>query len=935
VDTVGMTDPAHPRARLDRGVCVGRYVIVRWIGEGGMGVVYEAYDPELERAVALKFLHTSGDPGSSTATGRRDRLFREAKALARLSHPHVLAIYDVGTFGDDVFLATEFVEGPMLATWLKEKKRSRAEVLGALLDAGEGLAAAHRAGLVHRDFKPANVIVGTDGRVRVLDFGLARAEPLAAPSSERSRELTSAPLALERTSASLRELRESPSRSSTPSLSTGLLDLTITQFGEILGTPRFMAPEQHLGLPADARSDQFSFCVSLYDALYGEFPFDGRGDEYAANVTRGHMRNAPAGSDVPSWLRLLLLKGLSLSASERFTSMDELLAALRKDPRVARNRWLAIASSATLLVCAGLALHRAPAALEPPCRGAERKLAGIWDGDRKQAVHAAFTAAGSANAEDAFQRTEAALDDYAHGWVRMHTDACEATQVRGEQSAEILDLRVECLGERLEELRAQVDVFAHANASTVDKSVQAARALARIQACADTTALRAPIRPPSDEPTRARVEALRSVIAKAKAEQRAGNYANAFTLATASADESVALGYRPVEAEALYLLADVQDDQGDYSISERTFRRSFAAALAGRHEAQAARSLSALVVEVGLRQARFAEAHDWAALAEAETEHSSDPFIKGELARDEGRLLVREDRFEEARVEIEKCLSIWEPALGPDDYAIAGPVTDLGNVFLLEGRSEEARAEYSRSIAILEKVLGPDSPSLSPNLNNLGELAIGRGDYDLAAQSLERARALWQKALGPDHPKVALALYNLSITRLELGDAAGSLAMSERALTIWRKALAPDHPDVAMGMHGVAEGLRAKGDFAGALAQEEGALAIREKVYGANGDEVAESLVSIGETRVAEGHAIATAVAPLSRAVGILEKKTGKGLDLAKARFGLARALATSDAGRSRMLASQAKDAYVSAATPLGAKRAEEISAWLARASHT
>ena len=445
----------------------------------------------------------------------------------------MLAIYDVGTFGDDEFLATEFVEGPMLPAWLKEKKRSRAHVLGALLDAGEGLAAAHRAGLVHRDFKPANVIVGTDGRVRVLDFGLARAEPLAAPSSERSRELASATPALER--ASVRELHQSPSRSSTPSLSTGLLDLTITQFGEILGTPRFMAPEQHIGLPADMRSDQFSFCVSLYDALYGEFPFDGRGDEYAANVTRGRMRSAPAGSDVPSWLRVLLLKGLSVTASERFGSMDELLAALRKDPRAVRNRWLAIAAGATLLVGAGLALHRAPPAVEPPCRGAERNLAGVWDGDRKQAVHAAFVATGNASAEDTFHRTEAALDDYARGWVLMHTDACEATQVRGDQSAEILDLRVECLGERLEELHAQVDVFAHADASTVDKSVKAARALARIQACADTTALRAPIRPPSDEPTRARVEALRGVLAKAKAEQRAGDYESALALATTSA----------------------------------------------------------------------------------------------------------------------------------------------------------------------------------------------------------------------------------------------------------------------------------------------------------------------------------------------------------------------------------------------------------------
>jgi serine/threonine protein kinase/tetratricopeptide (TPR) repeat protein len=939
--------PRPARPLLERGVLVGRYVILGWLGSGGMGVVYKAYDPELERAVALKLLHASGAPdalSASSASSRRDRLFREAKALARLSHPHVLAIFDVGTFEADVFLATEFVEGPTLADWLKEgpAPRTRAEIVSALIDAGEGLAAAHRAGLVHRDFKPANVIVGKDGRVRVLDFGLARAEAIDAappPTPMRSSvgDRAAAPVAHPSGSASVSATRTAPlapaGASSMTTPSAGLLDLTITQHGQIIGTPRFIAPEQHVGHVADARSDQFSFCVSLYDALYGEFPFEGRGEEYARNVLHGRVRNPPAGSDVPRWLRLILLRGLSEEPADRFASMDELLTALRNDPGIARRRWLAIGAGAAVVLSAGLALRLARPNAETPCRGAERKLAGVWDDARKGAMHAAFAATGEANAEDAFARTRTALDDYARGWVAMHTDACEATRVRGEQSEEMLDLRVECLRERLEDLRAQVDVFAHAEAATVEKAIPAARALPRLQACADAAALRAPIRPPADEGARTHVEAIRSALARAKAEQRAGNYNGALTIATKSADEASALAYRPVEAEALYVLGDVQDDLGDYPLSEATLRRAFAAALAGRHEAQAARALTALVAGVGLRQARFTEAHGWATFAEAEMEHLSDPFVRGELARNEGRLYVREEKYGDARQAIEKCLSIWEPTLGQDDYAVAGPRTDLGNVFFLQGDLDAAGKEYARSLAVLERTLGPDSPSLAPNLNNLGEIALDRGEYDAAAQSLERARKLWETAFGPEHPKVSLALYNLARTRLEQGDPEAALAMFERALAIWKKALPAEHPDVALGMHGVAEGLRAKRDYAGALASEEASLAMREKIYGPSGYALAESLVSIGETRLAEGLAT-TAEAPLARALKILEERRTSAVELAQARFDLARAVVTSDPNRSRALASDARDLYARTPGPLAVKRGGEIEAWLARNGH-
>ena len=732
-DTVSLGDAPGPRSRLDRGVCVGRYVIIDWLGEGGMGVVYKAYDPELERAVALKLLHTAGAPHSSSASGHRERLLREAKALARLSHPNVLAIFDVGTFGDDVFLATEFVEGPTLAAWLRERgPRGKKRCRCCWMRAKGSPPRTARGWCTATSSPPTSSSRRTAGLASSISVSRARsnrsvrrargAEPLSRLQPSLEDTTHPATPAGEGPVVTARESSEPPA-SSTTSRSAGLLDQTITQFGQVLGTPRFMAPEQHLGRMADARSDQFSFCVTLYEALYGEIPFEGRGDEYAINVTQGRVRSPPAGSDVPRWLRLTVLRGLSVVASDRFASMDELLTVLRADPMAARKRWLAIAGSAVILLGAGLALRHSRPPAEPPCRGAERKLDGVWDDARKQAVHSSFAATGSPGAEDAFRRTQAALDDYARSWVAMHTDACMATQVRKEQSPELLDLRVECLGERLEELRAQVNVFAHADASIVESALPAARGLPRLRACADIAALRAPVRPPSDEASRVRAEELRTELARAKAQQRSGNYATALTLAEKATTLATALGYRPVEAEALFVLGDVQDDRGDYPASERTLRASFAAALAGHHEAQAALTLTALVAGVGLRQARFAEAHDWAKLAEAETERSSDPVLKGELAKTEGRVFVREGKYEDGRVAIERCLSLWEPALGEDDPSVAGALTDLGNIYFEQGDFAAAGAKYSRSLTILEKYLGPDSPFLAPNLNNLGEIS--------------------------------------------------------------------------------------------------------------------------------------------------------------------------------------------------------------------
>ncbi len=310
---------AGPEAPAPGGEPAGRYEILEPIGAGGMGVVYAARDQKLRRTVALKTLQPGGT-GEATEARMRERLLREARAMARLSHPNVLAVYDVGELDGQVFLAMELVEGRTLTAWLREERRSWREVLGVFLDAARGLAAAHAAGLIHRDFKPDNVLVGADGRVRVTDFGLASV--LAPVPGDR-----------------VGDGDFQPTRS-----------VTVTA---LAGSPAYMAPEQLRGEPVDARADVFGYCVALYEALHGERPF--RGDSLAeleGAIRRGEVHRPWRGSGVPSWLRRALLRGLRHEPEERFQSMDALLAALERGRRSARWRTVGAAALVALAVVA-------------------------------------------------------------------------------------------------------------------------------------------------------------------------------------------------------------------------------------------------------------------------------------------------------------------------------------------------------------------------------------------------------------------------------------------------------------------------------------------------------------------------------------------------------------------------------------------------------
>ncbi|MEM9492228.1 MAG: serine/threonine-protein kinase, partial [Myxococcota bacterium] len=425
-------------AGYSRGDTVGRYLIIGLLGQGSMGTVYTAYDPELDRKVALKLLRTRrGRSGRQVRA--RERLEREARALAKLSHPNVVQVYDAGVqqrpgaAGDDeaqsddghfdVFLAMEFVEGVSLQVWQQTPPQPHwREILRVYIAACRGLSAAHRAGVVHRDIKPSNILIGDDGRVRVADFGLAAARDRD-PSTETLEEMSA---------SELDELMLESSRGSSLSNLEARLSERLTQTGALMGTPAYMAPEQHLGSTVGPAADQYGICVSLYRALYGVRPF-GRGDVADLRQAKllGAIADPPADSEVPSWIAAVLRRGMASWPDDRYGSMDELIAALEDDPQVrrrARLRRVGLAGAAVLIT--GLAvfgwLRGGPAQAVDPCAEIAELMSGLWDDSARQRTRTAFRATGLYYAEDTAERVIERLDPYATTWLTTREAQCRA-----------------------------------------------------------------------------------------------------------------------------------------------------------------------------------------------------------------------------------------------------------------------------------------------------------------------------------------------------------------------------------------------------------------------------------------------------------------------------------------------------------------------------
>jgi hypothetical protein len=764
--------PAKPRA-VAAGTAVGRYVLLELVGSGGMGDVYAAYDPKLGRRVALKLM--SERVASPMAVAR---FTREAQAVARLSHPNVVAIYDTGEFADRVYLAMEFVDGETLADWLLARPHSWREIRDVFMAAGAGLAAAHETGVVHRDFKPQNVMVGRDGSVRVMDFGLAAdisevtTEDAAIGAGEPGLELTTHTLALTRT-------------------------------GMLIGTPLYMAPEQFLRRKASARSDQFSFCVALYEALYGERPFPSESLATLVDaVTAGRVREPPRKARVPAFLRRILLRGLAVDPEMRHRSMTELLKELRNDPqRKRRNVALGVALAA-LVLGAGIGARRAATRGERLCRGATDRLAGVWElgarGPRHDRIRDAFLTTRSSFAEETWQRVSTLLDDYGRRWAGMYTDACEATHVRGDQSGEVLDLRMSCLDASRDAMRGVGDVLMRADPSVLVKAVDAIHALPSLERCADVPALRAVVPPPTDRAQRAQIDAVGKRLADLKALIGTGQW----SLARAQADPLVTaarrIDYQPLLAEVLAARAWLEVESGDSRVSCDTLEDALWIALAARRDDIATESASQLVAMWGYRLGRQEESLRWQRVATALLQRLG-PGHERTAAwfyQDRAVARLRHGDYRAALVDSQMALALKQKVLPPDAPDVAGSLMTIAEVDNDLGDHQAALVAADEALDDCRKAFGPSSPQLAQPLDLRGESLEALGRHSEAERDLRQAADRWSGWLGADHVWVAYALTALGKALLSEKRPAEATSTLERALRI-REQADPNQDEIA------------------------------------------------------------------------------------------------------------------------------------------
>ena len=756
---------------LGRGTALDRYVVLAPLGEGGMGMVYAAYDSVLDRKVALKLLPPGDAEAGADVTSGRARLLREAQAMARLSHPHVVAIYDVHQHGAQVFMAMELVEGHTLLQWQQERPRGWKESLTTFLAAGRGLAAAHDAGLVHRDFKPTNVLVGKDGRVRVTDFGLARPQA-AGPESD-----------------------DGPApRDTGPIKPHSLLELELTQRGAVMGTPAYMAPEQFRGATADARSDQFSFAVSLWEALHGERPFEG-GSASARrdNVLAGRVRPPPPYSKVPPWVTRALLRALNPQPDARYPSLDALLSVLERDPAQVLRRRLSLAALLVLVLGSGamawMTWHQRQLQL---CTGVQEELKGIWDAPRQASIEKAFLATGRTYAQDTWRRVRDSLDTYTADWRTMHQETCEATRLRGEQSEDVMSLRMACLEGSRQELAALTEVFTDADQTVVEKAISAASSLRPLAGCADVESLMAVVKPPGDAPTRLAVKTARAQLARVKALTEAGKFKQALKLAADVADTTSVLDYEPIHAEALFMRAWTQLIAGENQEVPALLMRALWLAHASRHDVLAT-AASVRLMGYYSNHGPPEEAERWEHFALASLDRLGE---NGELRaiyhNNRGLALYQQGQFADAYEAFDKAFDLAEKRLGPANAMTLRYATNslaaLGNL----DRLDASQRALETLVRLGETNLGPLHPFLTQPLTNLSSLYVCRdGSRTRAACSTGCTRS-GQQAYGERSEEWAQFHIDYGDLESSEGHDAEALGHYEEAVRLFEEVTGPE-----------------------------------------------------------------------------------------------------------------------------------------------
>jgi tetratricopeptide (TPR) repeat protein len=837
----------EPTSLLERGVVIGRHMVLQRLGAGGMGVVYAAYDPELDRKVALKVLlsDVAEDAGGA-------RLRREAQALGKLAHPNVVTVHDMGIVGDQVWLAMELVDGLTLRQWLSTPRGWR-EVLEVLRDAGKGLAAAHAAGLLHRDFKPENVMVGDDGRVRVMDFGLARARPMEVPTEPKDSRLM-------------------------PTIDT--LGMEVTQADEIIGTPCYMAPEQLRSGELTTAADQFAFCVTLWEALYGERPFAGRTlAALVVNVLDGRLRSPSKGHRVPARLHRALLRGLAREPEARWSSMACLLDELQRVSRP-RLRWWTSGITVAGIVAAGAAGAWHYTLVGRLCDGIDRHLDGVWDDTRRSEVRDAILSTDRPYAAEAWRRAEQSLDAYRDGWVAMRTETCEATNVHGEQSVATHDLKVQCLDEHRMALEGTVDVLSVAGDERIaERAVVAVEELPPLERCSDVARLRADVPLPEDPEAVAEVWTLRERLAEAAANLELARHDEALAIVEDVMPRVERLGHAPLVAEAR-LRRGLGHAARDLDAAEHDLREAHLLALELGRDHVAAEAAEALASVVGVAQLRYAEGMQWArtglALAERLRDHTRAVGQMGVLAE----LLVRSGRPAEGLVQYRMAWDRYVRSHAPTMevmHASAIAVTaGMGRVLVELDESEQALGVFQIGLEAAVRKSGEEHPMVVEHLAGMGLALLEQSKLAEASAHLELAWMVGDDVMAREDPRAIDPAVALCRSTMLEGRHRVGVARCRRALRAASSSLGETHPRTAVVRSALGWSLLLRGQPAEALAEQRSALEHAEAALDRDHVVLGRILLELAETELALSDA-RSALEHSQRAVEIGERVYGLG----------------------------------------------------------
>jgi serine/threonine protein kinase/tetratricopeptide (TPR) repeat protein len=877
---------ARPREAERRPDRVSRYRLTRQIGEGGMGVVWVAHDPRLGRDVALKIMG-----GDGIGTEARARLAREARSMARVSHPNVVQVFDAGTFegagGEpQVFIAMELVDGEDLSARLKalhttdrwREGAAWAELVALFVEAGEGLAAAHASGLVHRDFKPANVLVDREGRVRVGDFGLSRGDvdedrhELVDGLSTNLGESAADGVSIARLHQPVSDRPEAREGDVTDGRAfeddAHASDEAMTKTGTVLGTPGYIAPELFRGERADDKSDQWAFCVSLWEALHGQRPIRAASfPELALATVEGRFEEPPPKPPVPARLRAILRRGLDVDPTRRFESMRALVDALRDElerPRRRRRRLRLFAALGAALVVGVGSVVLWTSREVAPCADAGAPVDQVWSATRRARLEAHVRALPVPFAERLAEDAVRAADRYASELASSYRGACEATFVRETQSQPLLDRRVACLDRRRAELDAFAAELVDADAEAVERLTRALQLYPTFAACADADALLAGIDPPPASLVAA-VDHAHLTIASARAAIASGELTEALRRAELARREVDGIDYAPLRVDARLAQGQALAAAGRFDDASRELRAAFYGSLGIGDRDRRVEAATALVDVDGVRRTRPELGDVWAEIAEGTLASFEEerPVFQSRLENVLAELRSAQGKRDEALAHAARAVDLVERAHGAEDLALLEPLRQLGDV--------RARLrDFVGAIEPLERArrLASTLPDAHPERlaidARLSAAMVGAGRHDEALPIARRARDLAMESLPETHPVLAFVRLKYADALVHSGSVEEALPEYAAALEATIAAYGPEHTEVARALLNSAGAEARAGRADEAIARWREALAMRERLLGPNHPDLAIILQNVGSVETERGRA--------REALGVLER---------------------------------------------------------------